>query len=95
MGNPPPTSSSKQAPEPRARGVAAGVPHIEALALSAIEREVLKLTCGGRTDKEIARHRSVSVNTVRNQVRTLMLKLGVRKRTQLVALALHAHHDQT
>ena len=79
---------------PRALGAAAGVPHIESLALSAIEREVLKLTCGGRTDKEIARHRSVSVNTVRNQVRTLMLKLGVRKRTQLVALALHAHHDQ-
>lgn len=80
---------------PRAPGFAAGLPHIESLTLSAIEREVLKLTCGGRTDKEIARHRSVSVNTVRNQVRTLMLKLGVRKRTQLVALALRAHHDQT
>jgi DNA-binding CsgD family transcriptional regulator len=78
---------------PRALAVAAGAPRIELLALSTIEREVLNLTCGGRTDKEIARHRAVSVNTVRNQVRTLMLKLGVRKRTQLVALALQAHHD--
>lgn len=68
-------------------------PHIDSLALSAIERKVLELTCDGRSDKEIARHRSVSVNTVRNQVRTLMQKLGVRKRTQLVALALQAHHD--
>lgn len=67
--------------------------HVESLALSRVEREVLELTCSGRTDKEIARHRSVSVNTVRNQVRSLMLKLGVNKRTQLVARILQAQHD--
>lgn len=82
------------AASPRAVGIAVEVPRIESLALSTIEREVLNLTCSGQTDKEIARHRAVSVNTVRNQVRTLMRKLGVRKRTQLVALALHAHHDR-
>lgn len=40
----------------------------------------------GLTDKEIARQRGVSVHTVRNQVRAIMRKTGVNKRTRLVAL---------
>lgn len=78
---------------PRVVRIPAPALRLESLALSRVEREVLTLTCGGRTDKEIAHHREVSVNTVRNQVRGLMLKLGVRKRTQLVALGLQAHRD--
>lgn len=56
--------------------------------LSATEREVLGCLQQGMCDKEIATLRRVSVNTVRNQVRAVMHKVGVNKRTRLVAFNL-------
>lgn len=55
-------------------------------ALTPSERVVLTGLGVGLTDKEIARQRGVSVHTVRNQVRAIMRKTGVNKRTRLVAL---------
>lgn len=49
------------------------------------ERDIIELLRQGLADKEIAVRRGVSVNTVRNQVRSLMRKAGVNKRTRLVA----------
>ena len=56
--------------------------------LSATEREILGYLRQGMCDKEIASLRRVSVNTVRNQVRAVMHKAGVSKRTRLVAFNL-------
>ena len=56
--------------------------------LSAIEREILGYLRQGLCDKEIASLRRTSVNTVRNQVRAVMHKVGVNKRTRLVAFNL-------
>lgn len=53
--------------------------------LSATEREILGFLQQGMSDKEIASRRRVSVNTVRNQVRAVMRKLGVSKRIRLAA----------
>lgn len=53
--------------------------------LSATEREILGCLQQGMSDKEIASRRRVSVNTVRNQVRAVMHKLGVSKRIRLAA----------
>lgn len=54
--------------------------------LSARERTVLRLLVAGATNKEIARHLDVSVNTVKTHVRNVYAKLGVRNRGRLVAL---------
>ena len=56
--------------------------------LSATEREILECLRQGMCDKEIASLRRVSINTVRNQVRAVMHKIGVNKRTRLVAFNL-------
>lgn len=61
--------------------------------LSAIEREILGYLRQGLCDKEIANLRRVSVNTVRHQVRVVMHKVGVNKRTRLVAFDLAAIHE--
>lgn len=58
--------------------------------LSATEREILGYLRQGMCDKEIASLRRASVNTVRNQVRAVMHKIGVNKRTRLVAFNLAA-----
>ena len=57
-------------------------------ALTPSERVVLASVGAGYSDKDIARRRGVSVHTVRNQVRTIMRKTGVNKRTRLVALVM-------
>lgn len=67
-------------------------------ALSPSERVVLASVGAGYSDKDIARRRGVSVHTVRNQVRTIMRKTGVNKRTHLVVLVMggsaeHRLHD--
>lgn len=58
--------------------------------LSAVEREILGYLRQGMGDKEIATLRGVSVNTVRNQVCAVMHKVGVNKRSRLVAFDLAA-----
>lgn len=53
------------------------------------EREVLKLTAEGQTAKEIGRLLSISVHTVNRHRATLMTKLGIHSRGELVKRAIH------
>lgn len=52
------------------------------------EREVLKLTAEGQTAKEIGQVLSISVHTVNRHRATLMAKLGVHNRGELVKRAI-------
>jgi two-component system nitrate/nitrite response regulator NarP len=52
------------------------------------ELEVLSDLAAGRTNKQIARDRGVSLNTVKFHVRNLFQKLGVNSRGQAIALYL-------
>jgi len=61
--------------------------------LSATEREILGCLRKGMSDKEIARLRRVSINTVRNQVCAVMHKIGVSKRIHLAAFSLADIHE--
>jgi transcriptional regulator EpsA len=55
--------------------------------LSAREREVLRWLREGKTNWEIAQILGTSANTVKHQVRSLLVKLRVRNRAQAVAEA--------
>ena len=55
--------------------------------LSAREREVLRLLVAGRSSAEIARHLSLSPNSVDTYRHRLMVKLGVANRAGLIRLA--------
>jgi DNA-binding NarL/FixJ family response regulator len=57
-------------------------------ALSAREREVLDLLAGGSDQGEIAKTLYISPKTVATHIQRVLTKLGVRSRTQAVALAL-------
>jgi two-component system, NarL family, nitrate/nitrite response regulator NarL len=57
-------------------------------ALTRRELEVLALLAAGQTNKQIATAQSVSLNTVKFHVKNLFEKLGVRSRSQAVALYL-------
>ena len=54
------------------------------------ELEVLADLASGRTNKQIAREMSVSLNTVKFHVRNLFQKLGVNSRSQAIALYLQS-----
>ncbi len=56
--------------------------------LTTREREVLKLTAEGRTAKEVAEVLHISVHTVNRHRTTLMEKLGVHSRGELVKRAI-------
>ena len=62
------------------------------LALSAREREVVRLVAAGQTGPEIADHLHISHATVRTHVRNAMAKVGARSRAHLVAKALGDGH---
>lgn len=55
--------------------------------LSARETEVLRLMAGGYSNKEIAKAMFKSEGTIKNQVSTILAKLGVRDRTRAVLKA--------
>jgi LuxR family transcriptional regulator, maltose regulon positive regulatory protein len=55
--------------------------------LTAREREVLRLLDEGASNREIAEHLVLSVNTVKKHVLNLYGKLGVQSRTQAIAKA--------
>jgi len=57
-------------------------------ALTRRELEVLALLAAGQTNKQIASAQSVSPNTVKFHVKNIFEKLGVRSRSQAVALYL-------
>jgi len=53
------------------------------------EHEIVADLCQGLSNKEIARHRNISVNTVQNHLRSIFGKLGHNSRTKLI-LDLHS-----
>jgi len=55
--------------------------------LTAREREVLVLIAEGRSNKDIARHLSISERTARTHVSHLLTKMGLSSRTQAALLA--------
>ena len=61
-------------------------------ALSAREREIVRLVAAGQTGPEIAEHLHISHATVRTHVRNAMAKVGARSRAHLVAKALGDGH---
>ncbi len=56
-------------------------------ALTVREREVLRLLINGASNREIAQHLVLSVNTVKKHVLNICGKLGVQNRTQAIAQA--------
>ena len=60
-------------------------------ALTAREREVVRLVALGQTGPEIADELGISHDTVRTHVRNAMDKVGARSRAHLVAKALGDH----
>lgn len=61
-------------------------------ALTAREREVLHLICGGFSNKEIADFLALAEGTVKNHVSNLLLKLDARDRTRAALKALQEGH---
>jgi len=55
--------------------------------LTAREREVLRLLVDGASNREIASHLVLSVNTVKKHILNICGKLGVQRRTQAIAKA--------
>ncbi|MEO5840543.1 MAG: response regulator transcription factor [Acidimicrobiales bacterium] len=56
--------------------------------LTTRERQILGLIAAGLSNKQIAQHLGVTLNTVRNHVRNTLAKLGVHSRLQAVATAM-------
>jgi two-component system, NarL family, response regulator NreC len=55
--------------------------------LSSREREILRLICKGRTNKQIAEELFLSVRTVERHRTSIMRKVGLENRAELVAYA--------
>jgi DNA-binding CsgD family transcriptional regulator/pimeloyl-ACP methyl ester carboxylesterase len=64
-------------------------PNVEKL--SARELEVLRLLCAGRTNREIADALTISLNTVRHHVTSILEKTGSTNRTEAAAFALRRY----
>jgi DNA-binding NarL/FixJ family response regulator len=79
---PMPRALAAQAIEHFARGAAASRPDHGLEALSAREREVLRLLEDGLTDREIAEGLTISIRTVESHVSAVLRKLGVRNRAE-------------
>jgi len=62
-------------------------------ALSAREHEVLDLLAAGMSNKEIARHLTISSNTVKFHLRTIYAKLGVCNRVQAMQAVGYQQED--
>lgn len=56
------------------------------------ELEIANMLVGGKSLIDIGRHRGRSVHTVRNQLRSLYEKIGVRRQSELIARILQ--HDR-
>jgi DNA-binding NarL/FixJ family response regulator len=55
--------------------------------LSPREREIVRLIARGRTNKEIAKRLSISVRTVERHRSSIMNKLGLQNRAELIVYA--------
>lgn len=73
-----------------ARGAQPAAPSAVPASLSAREAQVLVLLAEGLSNAEIAAALGVAPNTVRNHVRSIMAKLGVRNRVQAAVYAVRA-----
>lgn len=62
---------------------------LDSVALSAREREVLRLVASGARNRAIAGKLAISENTVKFHVSNLLRKAGASSRSELVALATH------
>lgn len=58
--------------------------------LTCREQQVLRRLCDGATNEEIADELRIGADTVKTHVRRLYAKLGARRRTQAVAMALRS-----
>ena len=52
------------------------------------ERDILKLICRGKTNQDIAGELGTSLSTIKNQVSSILTKLGVRNRVEALLVAL-------
>jgi two-component system response regulator DesR len=66
---------------------------LEPPALSPREREVLSLAAEGATSAQIAVHLTVSIGTVKRHLSSCFAKLGVKNRSEALALLVDAEHD--
>ena len=64
----------------------AAAPAVDLMALTDRQREMVDLALTGMSDKAIARKLSISDHTVGNHFRAIYERLGVSKRSQLIAL---------
>jgi DNA-binding CsgD family transcriptional regulator len=76
----------KKYSEARVASVRQAVARASGVRLSPRELEILELMRAGNTDKEIARALDISFWTVRTHISALLRKLGVRNRTEAVAM---------
>jgi two-component system nitrate/nitrite response regulator NarL len=67
-----------------------GNPTIGKFDLSVMQARVLSLAADGLTDREIARALGISLDRVKREVRSALLLLSSRNRTQAVVTALRA-----
>lgn len=57
--------------------------------LTVRELEILDLICDGYTNREVARRKGITSSTVKFHISQIFGKLGVGRRTQAVAVAVH------
>jgi DNA-binding NarL/FixJ family response regulator len=61
---------------------------LTAMGLTAQEAAILRLVAGGYSNKEVARHLSISMGTVKNHISDILRKLDARDRTHAVLKAI-------
>jgi DNA-binding CsgD family transcriptional regulator len=54
--------------------------------LSEAEAELAVALCGGNTSDDIAKERGTSINTVKSQIKSIFLKTGTKRQSELVSL---------
>jgi DNA-binding NarL/FixJ family response regulator len=64
---------------------------LTAAGLTSQEAAILRLVGGGYSNKEVARHLSISVGTVKNHISDILRKLDARDRTHAVFKAIAGH----
>jgi DNA-binding NarL/FixJ family response regulator len=69
----------------------AAAPEVDCANLSAREKEVLLLLSRGLSNKEIAASLYISEKTVKNHMRSMMEKLNLHTRTQIIAFSYQNH----
>jgi DNA-binding NarL/FixJ family response regulator len=63
--------------------------------LSPQERRILDLIAEGRTNREIAGALFLAEKTVKNYVSNLLVKLGMKRRTEAAVFAVRSRHERT